>query len=172
MMPVLYTDTSESWKLTRRADRFAIAGAGIAIELMLAAWTTLAWALTSDGALRSGLFLLASTTWMWTLAINASPFMRFDGYFLLSDLVGLPNLHERSFALARRQIHWLLFGYREPNPEPALGRSAKRAMIAFALVTWIYRLIVFLGIALLVYNLFFKLLGIFLLMVEIGRAHV
>lgn len=47
-------------------------------------------------------FLLATTTWIWTLAINASPFMRFDGYFLLSDLTGLPNLHERCFALARR----------------------------------------------------------------------
>ena len=168
MMPVLYTDTSESWKLSRRADRFAIAGAGIALELMLAAWTTLAWALTPDGALRSAFFLLASTTWMWTLAINASPFMRFDGYFLLSDLVGLPNLHERSFALARRLLRSTFFGYDSPDPEPVLTDATQRAMIAFALITWTYRLVVFLGIAYLVYTYFFKLLGIFLMAVEIG----
>lgn len=168
MMPVLYTDTSESWKLTRRTDRFAVAGAGIGLELMLAAWTTLAWALTPDGALRSAFFLLATTTWMLTLAINASPFMRFDGYFLLSDLVGLPNLHERSFALARRRLRATFFGYGSPDPEPALTATAKRAMIAFALGTWIYRLVLFLGIALLVYTLFFKLLGLFLMAVEIG----
>ena len=168
MMPVLYTDTSESWKLTRRSDRFAVAGAGIAAELMLAAWTTLSWALTPDGALRSAFFLLATTTWMWTLAINASPFMRFDGYFLLSDLVGLPNLHERSFALARRMLRKTFFGYETPEPEHSLTAGVRRAMIAFALITWIYRLVLFLGIALLVYTFFFKLLGIFLMAVEIG----
>ena len=168
MMPVLYTDTSESWKLTRRADRFAVAGAGIALEMMLAAWTTLAWALTPDGALRSAFFLLATTTWMWTIAINASPFMRFDGYFLLSDLVGLPNLHERSFALARRLLRATFFGYDSPDPDPALSPNTQRTMIAFALATWIYRLALFLGIALLVYTFFFKLLGIFLMAVEIG----
>ncbi|MFZ4539169.1 HlyD family efflux transporter periplasmic adaptor subunit [Propionivibrio sp.] len=168
MMPVLYTDTSESWKLSRRADRFAIAGAGIALELMLAAWTTLAWALTQDGALRSAFFLLATTTWIWTLAVNASPFMRFDGYFLLSDLTGLPNLHERSFALARRQLRTTFFGYTSADPEPALAPATQRIMIAFALATWVYRLILFLGIAVLVYTLFFKLLGIFLMAVEIG----
>ena len=167
MMPVLYTDTSESWKLNQRADRFAVAGAGIALELMLAAWTTLAWALTPDGALRSAFFLLATTTWMWTLAINASPFMRFDGYFLLCDLVGVPNLHERSFALARRKLRSIFFGYLGADPEPSMSPGRQNAMIAFALGTWIYRLVLFLGIALLVYNLFFKLLGIFLMAVEI-----
>ena len=167
MMPVLYTDTSESWKLNRRADRFAIAGAGIALELMLAAWTTMAWVLTPDGAWRSAFFLLATTTWMWTLAINASPFMRFDGYFLLCDLIGVPNLHERSFALARRKLRSTFFGYLGADPEPAMSLGKQRAMIAFALGTWIYRLVLFLGIALLVYNLFFKLLGIFLMAVEI-----
>ena len=49
-------------------------------------------------ALRSALFFLATTSWVLTLAINASPFMRFDGYFLLSDTLDLPNLHARSFA--------------------------------------------------------------------------
>ena len=167
MMPVLYTDTSESWRLNRRRDRFAVAGAGIALELMLAAWTTLAWALAPDGTLRSAFFLLATTTWMWTLAINASPFMRFDGYFLLCDLAGLPNLHERSFALARRKLRSTFFGYLREDNEPGLSGGTQSIMIAFALATWIYRLVLFLGIALLVYNLFFKLLGILLMAVEI-----
>lgn len=52
-------------------------------------------------------------------------------------------------------------------PEPSLSTAARRWLIAFALVTWIYRLVVFFGIALLVYHMFFKLLGIFLMMLEI-----
>lgn len=168
MMPVLYTDTGESWKLTRPAQRFAVAFAGIRAELMLAAWSSLAWALLPDGPVRSGFFLLATTSWLGTLAINASPFMRFDGYFLLSDWAGLPNLHERSFALARRRVRQTLFGYGPDDPEPALADGAKRAMVAFAFATWAYRLVLFLGIAYLVYAMFFKLLGIFLFAVEIA----
>lgn len=47
-----------------------------------------------DGTARSAAFMLATTTWVATLALNASPFMRFDGYFILSDWLDLPNLHD------------------------------------------------------------------------------
>lgn len=109
-----------------------------------------------------------SATWVWALAINCSPFMRFDGYYLLSDAVGIPNLHERSFELARRALRGAFFGIDAPDPEPTLSARAKRALVVFAVVTWLYRLALFLGIAALVYAYFFKLLGAFLMAVEIG----
>lgn len=168
MWPVLYTDTGESWKLSAPSRRFAIASAGIASELALACWTTLAWALTPDGPVRSAFFLLATTSWVLTVAINASPFMRFDGYFLLSDALDLPNLHERSGALARAAIRHTFFGLEEPDSEPTMSARRQRALIAFALATWAYRFILFIGIALMVYFLFFKLLGIILMVIEIG----
>jgi putative peptide zinc metalloprotease protein len=102
-----------------------------------------------------------------TLAVNLSPFMRFDGYFVLSDFLDFPNLHERSFACARWWIRKAFFGLVEPTPEPAL-RPARRAwLIAFAYVTWLYRFTVFLGIALLVYHIAFKLLGVVLMLIEV-----
>ncbi|MCE9641869.1 MAG: HlyD family efflux transporter periplasmic adaptor subunit [Betaproteobacteria bacterium] len=168
LWPVLYTDTSETWKLMERRQRFAIAAAGMTTELALAVFATLAWSLAPDGALRSVFFLLATTTWLLTLAINASPFMRFDGYFLLSDALGMPNLHERSFALARWWLRRTFFRLEDEMPEPELTATRRRALIAFALATWIYRLVLFLGIAVLVYYLFFKLLGILLMLVEVG----
>lgn len=168
MWPVLYTDTGESWKLAQPARRFAIASAGMAAELALACWTTLAWALFPDGIVRSGLFLLATTSWLITLAINLSPFMRFDGYFLLSDALNLPNLHERSSALARAALRRAFFGLREADTEPTMGPRMRRWLIGFALATWTYRLVLFIGIALMVYHLFFKLLGILLMAIEIG----
>ncbi|MCY1527316.1 hypothetical protein D9M68_623790 [compost metagenome] len=104
---------------------------------------------------------------MLSLALNASPFMRFDGYFILSDLLDFPNLHERSSALARVALRRTLLGLDEPWPEPfAPGR--RRLLVAFAIATWLYRLALFLGIAVAVYLLFFKLLGIFLFAVEIA----
>ena len=167
MFPMLYTDTSESWKLKNPRQRLAIASAGIVTELALAGMATLAWSLSPDGAFRSAMFFLATTSWVLTLAINASPFMRFDGYFILTDILDTPNLHERAGALARVWLRRVLLGFDEPWPERLPGRR-NGLLIAFALFTWLYRLVVFLGIALLVYHFFIKLLGIFLLAVEIG----
>ena len=167
MAPYLYTDTGETWKLVDRRKQMVIASAGMAAELALAVIATLLWAIAPEGLVKSVLFVLATSTWLMTLAINASPFMRFDGYFVLSDYLDFPNLHERGTLCARWWLRTRIFGLLEPMPEPSISTSARRWLIAFALVTWIYRLVVFFGIALLVYHMFFKLLGIFLMLLEV-----
>jgi len=167
MWPFLYTDTAETWKLADRGKQFAIAAAGIVSELVLACFATLLWALTPDGGMKDIYFVLATTTWVMTLAINASPFMRFDGYFLLSDALDFPNLHERSSACARWWLRGTFFKLHEAVPEPTFTPGQRAGLIVFALVTWLYRLVVFIGIALLVYYLFWKPLGIALMIVEI-----
>ncbi len=167
MWPVLYTDTNEAWKLRSRRQRVSIAAAGVLAELAVAAWATLAWSLLPDGGLKTAAFLLATTTWISSIAINFSPFMRFDGYFLLMDTLDVPNLHSRSFALARWKIREWLFGVGEPAPE-IFSRGRAAFLIAFAFFTWIYRLVLFLGIAVLVYHFFIKVVGIFLFAVELA----
>ncbi|MCU0763135.1 MAG: HlyD family efflux transporter periplasmic adaptor subunit [Hydrogenophaga sp.] len=166
MWPMLYTDTTESWRLSRRRQRLAIASAGVIGELALAGAATLAWNLVADGPLRDALFFLATTAWIVSLTINLSPFMRFDGYFVLSDAVDLPNLHERASAVARASIRRGLLGLKEPDPEP-FAAPMRRFLVIFAWITWIYRLVVFVGIAVAVYLFFFKVLGILLFLVEI-----
>ena len=166
LWPMLYTDTGESWKLSRSRQRLAIASAGIVTELSLAGLSTLGWTLCDPGALRNALLYLATTSWLLSLALNASPFMRFDGYFILSDLLDFPNLHERSSALARVTLRRNLLGLQEDWPEVFPPRQ-RRLLVSFAIVTWLYRLVLFLGIALAVYLFFFKLLGIILFMVEL-----
>jgi putative peptide zinc metalloprotease protein len=166
MWPMLYTDTSESWKLAERRKRFNIAAAGVSVELAIAGFATLGWSLAQDGALKSTLFFLATTSWVITLAINASPFMRFDGYYLLSDALDIPNLHDRAGAVARATMRRSLLGFVEPEPEH-MGKGLRRALVSFAYFTWAYRFTVFIGIAVAVYVFFFKILGIFLFLVEI-----
>lgn len=165
MWPVAYTDTNETWRLTDNRQRLQVAAAGIITELIVAAWATLAWALLPDGALRSSAFVLATISWVATLTINASPFMRFDGYFILSDWLDWPNLHERSFALARWKLREWLFALGEEPPEHVSWQQ-QWGLIAFAWMTWIYRLVLFLGIAVLVYHFFIKLIGIGLFVIE------
>ena len=166
MFPMLYTDTGESWKLSNSRQRLAIASAGLITEMALAGIATLAWSLAPEGSIKSALFFLATTSWVLTLAINASPFMRFDGYFILSDILDIPNLHERASNLARTWLRRHLLGWSDEWPERLPGHG-NTFMIAFALVTWLYRLVVFFGIALLVYHFFFKLLGLLMFAVEL-----
>lgn len=167
MFPMPYTDTSESWKLTNNKQRLHIAAAGILTELCIAGLATLAWSLSPDGSVKSALFFLATSSWLLTLAVNASPFMRFDGYFILSDLLDFPNLHERSGALAKTWLRRTVLGVTDAWPEDFSAKK-RRTLIVFSCVTWVYRMLVFLGIAWLVYYLFFKVLGIILFIVEIA----
>lgn len=167
MWPMLYTDTGEAWKLRSSRQRLAIASAGVLTELALAGLSTLFWTITEPGTLRHTWLYLATTSWVLTLALNASPFTRFDGYFILSDLLDFPNLHERSSAMARVFLRRHLLGLPEPWPEP-MDHRLRRSLIAFAFTTWIYRFALFLGIAVAVYYLFFKALGIVLFVVEVS----
>lgn len=167
LWPVAYTDTNEVWKLASQRQRLVVALAGVATELIIAVWATLLWDFLPEGNIKAIAFVLATLTWITTLAINASPFMRFDGYFVLSDWLEMPNLHNRCFALARWDLRERLFALQDPPPE-YFSRRRTLALIAFAWAIWIYRLVVFIGIAILVYHFFIKAAGIFLFMIEIG----
>ncbi|MEE9580227.1 MAG: efflux RND transporter periplasmic adaptor subunit, partial [Nitrosomonadaceae bacterium] len=166
MFPMMYTDTSESWKLSSSRQRLAIASAGIIAELALAGLATLAWSLSPDGSVKSALFFLATTSWLLTLLVNVSPFLRFDGYFILMDAIDFPNLHQRSGAFARIWLRRVLLGFNDAWPED-IQSNGRTLLIVFAFMTWLYRLVVFLGLAVLVYYFFFKILGIILMVVEL-----
>lgn len=167
LWPVAYTDTSEVWRLAHARARLQVALAGVRTELSIAAWATLAWALLPDGPLRTAAFILGTLTWISTVLVNLSPFMRFDGYFVLCDLLDQPNLHERSFQLARWWLRRVLLGWEAPPPED-MPAGQRRAWIAFAFATWAYRLVLYLGIAWLVYHFAIKAVGLVLFAVELG----
>jgi putative peptide zinc metalloprotease protein len=167
LVPVLYTDVNESWKLTGRRQRLAIGVAGVTAELCCAAIAMCAWGFLPNGPARSTAFLLATSTWVTTVLINLSPFMRYDGYYVLSDWLEMPNLHHRAFALARWWLREKLLGLGDPAPEE-LPAARMHFLIAFALVTWLYRFSLFLGIAVLVYHFVIKALGVAMMVVEIG----
>lgn len=166
LWPVLYTDVNEAWLLSSRRQRLLVGAAGILLELAIAAWASLAWSFLPEGPLKQVAFVLAATTWVSSLAINLPPFLRFDGYFLAVDALEMPNLHPRCFAMGRWWLREALFGLGEKPPEAA-NRLTRGALTAFAVVVWAYRLLLFLGIAVLVYHFFIKAVGVVLFAVEI-----
>ncbi|AZD26945.1 biotin/lipoyl-binding protein [Pseudomonas chlororaphis] len=167
LLPMFYTDVSDAWRVNDRRARLLIGAGGVLAELLLASIALLAWSLLPDGAARTAAFMLASATWITTLVINLTPFMRFDGYFLLSDFWEVDNLQGRAFALCRWRLREALFGYRQPAPEP-WSPAMRRRLLWWGYGSWLWRAVLFFGIALAVYHLFFKLLGIFLMLVELA----
>ena len=101
MMPVLYSDVSDAYRLTDKRKRLAVAAAGILAELGLAAVATWLWVFLPDGPLRSLAFVVATSSWIMSLSVNLNPLMRFDGYYLLADGLGVPNLQDRAFAFGQ-----------------------------------------------------------------------
>ncbi|KDD67822.1 peptidase M50 [Pseudomonas mandelii PD30] len=166
LLPMFYTDVSDAWRVNDRRARLLIGAGGVLAELLLASIALLAWSLLPDGPGRTAAFMLASATWMTTLVINLNPFMRFDGYFLLSDYWEVDNLQGRAFALCRWRLREFLFGYGAPAPEPWSPKMQRRLLI-WGYGSWLWRAALFFGIALAVYHLFFKVLGIFLMLVEL-----
>jgi putative peptide zinc metalloprotease protein len=134
---------------------------------VFAVFATLAWSFLPDGPVRGAAFILATSSWISTLLLNLSPFMRFDGYFVLSDWLEMPNLHSRAFAIARWWLREKLLGLGEPPPEE-LPPGRRRFLVVFSIATWVYRASVFFGIAVLVYHFTIKALGIAMGIVEVG----
>jgi putative peptide zinc metalloprotease protein len=164
--PFLYTDTTDAWRLRNHKERLLINFAGILTELHLALIATFIWGLLPEGGLKSAMFFIATTSLISSLLINVSPFMRFDGYYVFSDWLKAENLQPRSFALARWKIRETLFGLNHKPPEE-INPSRRWTFIVYAWATWLYRFFLFIGIALLVYHLAFKILGIILFVIEI-----
>lgn len=166
LMPILYTDTSDAIRLSNRKQRLMIDIGGISAELYLAVICTLLWVFLPDGPMRSVAFTTATLSWVLSLTVNLNPFMRFDGYYILSDVLGIENLQERGFALAKWRMREMLFGFKKTAPE-LLPNSWRNLVIFHAWGTWIYRFFLFLGIAILVYAFFIKIVGVLLFIIEI-----
>jgi putative peptide zinc metalloprotease protein len=161
--PVFYTDTTDSWRLAARRARLEIACAGIRIELMLACLAAFVWSFLPDGPMRSVAFMLASSTWILTLVVNLNPLMKFDGYFILADLLNTENLQERGVALATWRRRRALWGFRDPPPEPP-----RLWLLVYGVMVWAYRFVLTLSVALVVYAFVFKLLGLVLITLQLS----
>lgn len=165
MMPLLFTDVTDAWKLQSKRQKLAIAAAGMAVELAIAGIATFLWAFLPDGPTRSIAFILATTSWILSITVNLNPFMRFDGYYILSDACGIANMQSRGFEMAKWALRELLFGLGQQPPED-FKRSTRNWMVVYGVCMWIYRLILYIGIALVVYHFFIKILGVALFAVE------
>ena len=147
LWPVLYTETSGAWRVPDRRKRLLIAVAGVGAEMVLAVFAVLAWSFLDPGWLRNTMQFAATSLVVLSLAINANPLMRFDGYFVLSDLTGIENLQSRAFGVLGWSFRRIMAGAREPFPEPGFSRRTKAGVMIYGAALGLYRISLYSGIA-------------------------
>ncbi|UCE59908.1 MAG: hypothetical protein JSU63_20990 [Phycisphaerales bacterium] len=167
LFPVAYTDVTDSWRLQNRHKRLLISLAGVIAELIIAGIALLIWAVSPPGVVKSVCFVLSSTALLSTLLVNLNPAMRFDGYYVLSDLLGIDNLQSRSFTLARWAFRRHILALDVPSPEADAPLRRMFIMLVYAAFSWTYRLFLFSGIALMFYHLVTRAIGCLLFAVTL-----
>jgi putative peptide zinc metalloprotease protein len=139
LMPVPYVDASAASGFPQRARRAVVSAVGIMIELLLAALALYAWANVQPGLVRDIAFVTLLTASLSTLAVNANPLLRFDGYFLLCDLAELPNLDQRSRAWWAGFLQRRVAG--ADHAPMALAAGERKWLALYAPLALAYRLV-------------------------------
>ncbi|NND99917.1 MAG: peptidase M50, partial [Pirellulaceae bacterium] len=110
LAPLAYVDVTDAWKIRNRLKRVHIALAGVYLELGIAAIAAWAWWWLPAGLMKHLAAQVFVVTGPTTLLVNANPLLRLDGYYVLSDLLEIPNLRMHGRAQLGRRLEWMMFG--------------------------------------------------------------
>ena len=149
--PCLYCDVSDSWILANRWHRMLIAAAGIWVDLLLAAIAAVGWVHSGPGFLNAMCLNVMVVCGFGTILLNGNPLLRYDGYYVLSDLVDVPNLWHRS----RAEVHAFFRRWMLGDRGSAARRVRRRGtLLVYGVLSMIYRVVVLVTIVFLLYRVF------------------
>ena len=161
--PRLFVDLTDTWRLSR-FKRMACDGAGIASELIFGGLSAIVWCYTPPGMLHSTMFYLMMVSALGTILVNGNPFIRYDGYYLLCDLLNIDNLMQRSQEYLKAMNRKIFLGLGE-YPESGDDTSGI-TLYFFGLGAFIYKLFLYTSIILIIYFQFTKALALILMALE------
>src|SRR3954454_7651328 len=142
LTPCLYCNVSDSWMLPNRWHRAAIGAAGMYVELVLASICTFIWWFTSPTSPVSYICLnVMFISSVSTLMFNANPLLRYDGYYILSDILEIPNLRQKASTILNRKLGAWCLGLEEPE-DPFLPQRKQWLFATYTVASAIYRWVV------------------------------
>lgn len=142
VIPFPYCDASASYRFPSPVHRALVGAGGMLFETFLAAIAAVVWSITEPGlvhTLAHNAMIISSIT---TLAFNANPLLRYDGYYILTDLAAAPNLWTRSRELLKYLLERLAFGMRSAKPPIIRDRAEFWLMLVYALLSYPYRFLI------------------------------
>lgn len=156
LMPIPYVDASASLAFREKRARMIVGAAGMLSELLLAAFALFVWLNVEPGTVRSMAYNLMIVAGISTLVFNANPLLRFDGYYILSDMIEIPNLGQRANAHLGYLVKRHLLGVK--NAVAGNDAPGERSWFVFySVASFFYRIFVSVSIALLVAQQYFAI---------------
>ncbi|MBI5568938.1 MAG: HlyD family efflux transporter periplasmic adaptor subunit [Desulfomonile tiedjei] len=156
--PCLYCNTTDAWQLGDRRQRMLISLAGILAEAALATIAVFVWYFSKPGIVNSLAFYLMAISLISTVLFNGNPLMRFDGYFVLMDLLRLPNLYTRSLGHIRYLFSNRVLGIQQAATTATTFRE-QTIFTVYGVSAFLYRIFLYSSIVIGVYYRFDKLVG-------------
>ncbi|PYN82900.1 MAG: hypothetical protein DMD96_04520 [Candidatus Rokuibacteriota bacterium] len=143
--PVPYVDASSASAFQSKWQRILVGAAGMVVEVFLAALALYVWLSAEPGMLSAVAYNTILIAGLTTILFNANPLLRYDGYYILADLLEIPNLHQRSTTYLGYLCERYLFGRRDA--EPPVATPGERAwLVAYATASFVYRALVVVAI--------------------------
>jgi putative peptide zinc metalloprotease protein len=136
-MPTLFCDVSDAWRLPSRWQRILVSAAGMLVELVLASIATWLWWFSEPGLLNAICLRVMFLCSVSTIVFNANPLLRYDGYYILSDLLDVPNLWFESRSLWKR-LAWNWLSDANIPPDPTIPRRMVPALLSYAALSVAY----------------------------------
>lgn len=154
LMPVPYVEASAASAFREKHRRMVVGAIGIMVELFLAALATLLWVNAEPGPVRALLFNVMLIGGVSTLFFNGNPLLRYDGYYVLSDLVEIPNLATRSKKYLTYLVQRYVFDMRNLEA-PGAARGERAWFLGYGIASFVYRMFIMFAIILFVAAKFF-----------------
>ncbi|MGL4513563.1 MAG: HlyD family efflux transporter periplasmic adaptor subunit [Lacipirellulaceae bacterium] len=145
LTPCLYCNVSDSWMLPNRWHRAAIGAAGMYVECVIAAICTFVWWFTEPGWLNYVCLNIMFVSSVSTVLFNANPLLKYDGYYILSDLMEVPNLRQKASTILSRKLGKWCLGLEEQD-DPFLPRRNQWLFALYTVAAALYRWVVVLSI--------------------------
>jgi putative peptide zinc metalloprotease protein len=154
LMPVPYVDASSATAFRDKRSRMLVGSAGMLVELFIAAIAVFAWVHLEPGTERAIAYNVILVAGLSTLLFNVNPLLRYDGYYILSDFLEIPNLGQRSNDYLGYLANRYLFGI-DGGSSPVSAPGERGWFVFYAIGSFIYRMFMMVSIALLVASKFF-----------------
>ncbi len=138
--PLAYVDVSSCWRMNSRWSRIAVAAAGMYVELLIAAVALLMWSISESLTAKFMLYQLVITAGLSTLLFNANVLMRFDGYFILADLIDIPNLQSEASLSVRNLLSRIVTG--QQSADRSLGSWRRTFVFVYGIAALLWRVVV------------------------------
>ncbi|WP_420382224.1 peptidase M50 [Novosphingobium sp.] len=154
LLPSPYVNASAANAMRSKWQRALIGAAGMAVELFVAALAMQLWTVVDPGLVKSLCYNALVVASVSTLLFNGNPLMRYDGYYILCDLIEMPNLAQRGSAWWGRQVDRLLLELPDGRAQ-ILTRREHWWLMIYPPLSLVYRLVVMVKIALYVATEYF-----------------